>query len=138
MHRVTWDVKRVFLGLTKVRRKLMERWGLTPARFDMLFAIRCERQFWFPQRKLRELLGVSGWMFLNFSAQVVHHQLERLVIGRFAAMHLVGLYSVAGRVLLAIGVLAPNLLATAKPTSGQKGLPEARLPVNDGPLLTPL
>ena len=60
MHRVTWDVKRVFLGLTKVRRKLMERWGLTPARFDMLFAIRCERQFWFPQRKLRELLGVCA------------------------------------------------------------------------------
>ena len=43
----------------------------------------------------RELLGVSGWMFLNFSAQVVHHQLERLVIGRFGAMHLVGLYSVS-------------------------------------------
>ena len=43
----------------------------------------------------RELLGVSGWMFLNFSAQVVHHQLERLVIGRFAPLHLVGLYSVS-------------------------------------------
>lgn len=43
----------------------------------------------------RELLGVSAWMFLNFSAQVVHHQLERLVIGRFAPLHLVGLYSVS-------------------------------------------
>ena len=49
----------------------------------------------FSLERRRELLGVSGWMFLNFSAQVVHHQLERLVIGRFAAMHLVGLYSVS-------------------------------------------
>jgi O-antigen/teichoic acid export membrane protein len=43
----------------------------------------------------RELLGVSAWMFLNFSAQVVHHQLERLAIGRFGPMSLVGLYSVS-------------------------------------------
>ena len=60
MHAVTWDAKRVFLGLTKLRAKLIERWGLTPARFDMLYAIRCQRQFWFPQRKLRELLGVCA------------------------------------------------------------------------------
>ena len=60
MHRVTWDVKRVFLRLAKVRRHLMLRWGLTPDRFDMLFAIRCERRFWFPQRRLRELLGVCA------------------------------------------------------------------------------
>jgi DNA-binding MarR family transcriptional regulator len=60
MHRVTWDVKRVFLRLSKVRRKVMERWGLTPARFDMLYAIRCQRRFWFPQRALRKLLGVCA------------------------------------------------------------------------------
>jgi DNA-binding MarR family transcriptional regulator len=60
MHRVTWDIKRVFLRFAKVRRDLMSRWGLTPARFDMLFAIRCQRQFWFPQRRLRELLGVGA------------------------------------------------------------------------------
>ncbi|MDB4996244.1 MAG: DNA-binding transcriptional regulator, MarR family [Myxococcaceae bacterium] len=60
MHAVTWDAKRVFLGLSKVRARLMERWGLTPARFDMLYAIRCQRQFWFPQRRLRELLGVCA------------------------------------------------------------------------------
>jgi len=42
-----------------------------------------------------ELLGVSGWMFIGQAAQVVHHEVERLVIGRFAAMHLVGLYSVS-------------------------------------------
>jgi DNA-binding MarR family transcriptional regulator len=60
VHRVTWDAKRVFLRLVRVRRHLMDRWGLTPARFDMLFAIRCQRQRWFPQRKLRELLGVCA------------------------------------------------------------------------------
>jgi O-antigen/teichoic acid export membrane protein len=49
----------------------------------------------FSLARRRELLGVSGWMFLNFSAQVVHHQLERLVLGRFGAMHLIGLYSVS-------------------------------------------
>ena len=49
----------------------------------------------FSLARRRELLGVSAWMFLNFSAQVVHHQLERLVIGRFAPLHLVGLYSVS-------------------------------------------
>lgn len=42
-----------------------------------------------------DLLGVSIWMFLNYAAQIFHHQVERLVIGRFAAMHLVGLYSVS-------------------------------------------
>ena len=42
-----------------------------------------------------ELLGVSIWMFLNYGAQILHHQVERLVIGRFAAMSLVGLYSVS-------------------------------------------
>lgn len=42
-----------------------------------------------------ELLGVSIWIFLASSAQVVHHQVERLVVGRFAAIHLVGLYSVS-------------------------------------------
>lgn len=49
----------------------------------------------FSLAKRAELLGVSLWMFLASAAQVVHHQAERLVIGRFAAMHLVGLYSVS-------------------------------------------
>ena len=42
-----------------------------------------------------ELLGVSGWMFLQFAAQIFHFQVERLVIGRFGGMHLLGLYSVS-------------------------------------------
>lgn len=49
----------------------------------------------FSLARRRELLGVSVWMFLGFAGQVCHHQVERLVIGRFGAMHLVGLYSVS-------------------------------------------
>ena len=45
--------------------------------------------------KRSELLGVSIWMFLAYAAQVIHHEVERLVVGRFAAMHMVGLYSVS-------------------------------------------
>jgi DNA-binding MarR family transcriptional regulator len=60
MHRVTWRVRCAALCFARLRRRLMERWGLTPARFDMLFAIKCQRQAWFPQRTLRELLGVCA------------------------------------------------------------------------------
>ena len=45
--------------------------------------------------KRAEMLGVSGWMFLAAAAQVIHHQTERLVVGRIADMHFVGIYSVA-------------------------------------------
>ena len=45
--------------------------------------------------KRAELLGVSLWMFLAYAAQVVHHEVERLVVGRFSGMHLLGLYSVS-------------------------------------------
>lgn len=42
-----------------------------------------------------ELLNVSLWMFLAYAAQVVQNQAERLAVGRFAAIHSVGLYSVS-------------------------------------------
>ena len=54
--------------------------------------------------KRSELLNVSLWMFLAYAAQVVHHQAERLAVGRIAAAHLVGLYSV-GKDLAAIFTL---------------------------------
>lgn len=41
-----------------------------------------------------ELLGVSLWMFFNSTAQVMQHQVERLVLGHLAPLHIVGLYSV--------------------------------------------
>lgn len=43
----------------------------------------------------RELLGVSWWMFLTYCGQMIHFQFERLVIGRFASMNLVGFYAVS-------------------------------------------
>ena len=60
VHDVTWNLRSMALAALKLRRGLFERWGLTPARFDMLFAIRCQRQGWYPQRNLRELLGVGA------------------------------------------------------------------------------
>lgn len=42
-----------------------------------------------------EMLGVSIWILIASAAQVAHRQVERLVIGRFAAIDLVGLYSVS-------------------------------------------
>jgi O-antigen/teichoic acid export membrane protein len=42
-----------------------------------------------------ELLAVSVWMLLNAIAQAGQQQIERLVLGRFGTVHLVGLYSVS-------------------------------------------
>ena len=42
-----------------------------------------------------ELLGVSVWMFLASAAQTLHHEIERLVVGRLGSMHVVGLFSVS-------------------------------------------
>jgi O-antigen/teichoic acid export membrane protein len=42
-----------------------------------------------------ELLGVSLWMFVSSLAEWVQTQIERLVLGRFAAPATVGLYSVS-------------------------------------------
>ena len=57
----------------------------------------------------RELLGVSLWMFLSASAQVMHHQIERIVIGRFFSIHLLGLYSVSKD----LGAMFTQEIATA-------------------------
>jgi O-antigen/teichoic acid export membrane protein len=42
-----------------------------------------------------ELLGVSLWMFLCSTAELVQQQVERLILGRFAPTAIVGLYSVS-------------------------------------------
>jgi O-antigen/teichoic acid export membrane protein len=44
--------------------------------------------------KRAEILGVSLWMFLNTLAELVQQQIERLVLGRFAPLSSIGLYSV--------------------------------------------
>jgi DNA-binding MarR family transcriptional regulator len=60
MHGVMWGIHRTSLCAIKVAKRIAARFGLTPSRFHMLFAIHCERLTWFPQKALRVLLGVSA------------------------------------------------------------------------------
>jgi DNA-binding MarR family transcriptional regulator len=60
MHRVLWRVHRVSLQAIKVGKVMTAEFGLTPSRFHMLSAIACEQEDWFPQRALRELLGITA------------------------------------------------------------------------------
>jgi DNA-binding MarR family transcriptional regulator len=39
---------------------MTQSYGLTPSRYDLMFAIECQRQTWVPQKDVRELLGVRG------------------------------------------------------------------------------
>ena len=74
--------------------------------------------------KRSELLNVSLWMFLAYAAQVVHQQAERLAVGRIAAAHLVGLYSV-GKDLASIFTLeiATALNRVTFVTTARRGQP---------------
>ncbi|MDB4995663.1 MAG: MarR family, partial [Myxococcaceae bacterium] len=60
MHGVFWGTHRAALCAIKVCKRMTTQFGLTPSRFHMLSAIQSERVEWFPQRGLRELLGVSA------------------------------------------------------------------------------
>lgn len=46
-------------------------------------------------KRRSELLGTSLWIFVHSVTQTVQMQIERLVMGRFASTHVVGLYSVS-------------------------------------------
>ena len=81
MHRVFWGVHRTSLCAIKVAKKIMARFGLTPSRFHMLFAIKCERVAWFPQRGLRELLGIS--------AQTISRMIKSLVACEYLVQRVV-------------------------------------------------
>jgi DNA-binding MarR family transcriptional regulator len=81
MDRVFWGIHRTSLCAIKVAKKIAARFGLTPSRFHMLFAIRCERVTWFPQRGLRVLLGVS--------AQTVSRMIQSLVACGFLLQRVV-------------------------------------------------
>ena len=59
MHRVMWGIHRTALCAIRVAKKMAEPFGLTPSRFHMLFAIKCERVEWFPLKALKVLLGIS-------------------------------------------------------------------------------
>jgi DNA-binding MarR family transcriptional regulator len=71
MHGVFWGTHRAALCAIKVCRRMTTQFGLTPSRFHMLSAIQSEQQDWFPQRGLRELLGVS--------AQTISRMIQSLV-----------------------------------------------------------
>ena len=71
MHGVFWGTHRAALCAVKVCRRMTPQFGLTPSRFHMLSAIQSEQREWFPQRGLRELLGVS--------AQTISRMLRSLV-----------------------------------------------------------
>ena len=55
--------------------------GLTPSRFYMLSAIDCEQRTWFPQRGLRDLLGVT--------AQTISRMIKSLVARGFLVQRVV-------------------------------------------------
>ncbi|HZU84283.1 MAG TPA: MarR family winged helix-turn-helix transcriptional regulator [Polyangiaceae bacterium] len=59
MNAIFFGAKRAFHATLRLGRPLLARWGLTPARFDMLTAI-WRYPCWAPQRGLRRLLGVSA------------------------------------------------------------------------------
>ena len=71
MHGVFWGTHRAALCAIKVAKRMTTQFGLTPSRFHMLSAIQSEQREWFPQRGLRELLGVS--------AQTISRMLRSLV-----------------------------------------------------------
>ena len=60
MHRVMWGIHRTSLCAIREAKKIMVRFGLTPSRFHMLFAMRSEGVHWFPQKGLKVLMGVSA------------------------------------------------------------------------------
>ena len=71
MHGVFWGTHRAALCAIKVCRRMTTQFGLTPSRFHMLSAIQSEQREWFPQRGLRELLGVT--------AQTISRMIKSLV-----------------------------------------------------------
>ena len=60
MHRVMWGIHRTSLCAIRVAKRIMVRFGLTPSRFHLLFAMRSEGVSWFPQKGLKVLMGVSA------------------------------------------------------------------------------
>jgi DNA-binding MarR family transcriptional regulator len=60
MDTVALELKRAFHSSIKVGLMMTRKFGLTPSRFQLMFAIKCERQAWYSQRTLRDLLGVAA------------------------------------------------------------------------------
>ena len=60
MHQIFFSIKRVHLRVVEIGRMLLKKYGLTPARFDMLRIIDVHGPEPVPQAKIRVLLGVSA------------------------------------------------------------------------------
>jgi DNA-binding MarR family transcriptional regulator len=60
MDRFQFSVKRVFRRSVQLGEMMTSCYGLTPARFDLMRAIECQRRKWLPLSDVRALLGVSG------------------------------------------------------------------------------
>lgn len=60
MHQIFFSVKRVHLRIVEVSKQLVRRFGLTPARFDLLRVIEAHEPHPVSQSKICTLLGVSA------------------------------------------------------------------------------
>ena len=60
MNTMAAGINRTFHASVRVGLMMTRRFGLTPSRFRLMFAIKCERQVWYSQQRLRDLLGVAA------------------------------------------------------------------------------
>ena len=59
MNQIFFGLKRAHHGVLRITRPGLARFGLTPARFDLLYALH-DREWGVSQRSLRGILGVSA------------------------------------------------------------------------------
>jgi DNA-binding MarR family transcriptional regulator len=59
MHVLYFGLKRAFQATLKVNRPLLERHGITPARFDLLYCIHQRQSYTVLQSEVRKALGVA-------------------------------------------------------------------------------
>ncbi|MDB4996856.1 MAG: MarR family [Myxococcaceae bacterium] len=54
------SLKRAFHSTVGAGLLMTRPFGLTPSRYELMSAIKCQRQIWYSQRKLRDLLGIAA------------------------------------------------------------------------------
>jgi DNA-binding MarR family transcriptional regulator len=60
VHTTFFSVKRAFHGILRITRRPLAHFGLTPARFDMLYVLYQDARHWCWQSALRDALGVTA------------------------------------------------------------------------------
>jgi DNA-binding MarR family transcriptional regulator len=53
-------LKRAFHSTVGAGLMMTRPFGLTPSRYELMSAIKCQRQIWYSQRELRDLLGIAA------------------------------------------------------------------------------